>query len=500
MQPVGCSLIIPARVTLRRLLSRLSEAGYSFGNPVVENWRSVYYDTQDGRLFKHQLRLFRAGGDGPWILNDGDRIFAPDAEAGMHFEPGKLPTEVQSLVSGHRLIPYLELQVRQSSITFEGASKGRLLLQKWHFTGGYRKMKAPGPKVLCIAEQQDTSELEHLVVILREAAGSVTEPSDPLEAGLQALGLPLPGTPLPEELRLASSDSVMRAAGKILAQQEYRMTANTEGTLQDLDPEFLHDLRVAVRRCRFAVRQFKAVLLLQAQSELKEELKWIGGLLGRVRDLDVFGEVMRTETEAVDSDEVSRQKLLEHVQDERTAPRLELEEALRSERYRQLTQRLRGPLPEPLSEEAGVEISDTVDGFAGKQIRKRAGKVLEMSPQGEEFSGEELHQLRIALKGLRYTCEFYRDLYPDRLQPLIASLVILQDTLGAHQDAVVAEAKLSKIAETFGRGEAPYELGLVLGRLLERQTHKAVKNRARFEKIWPKKSKRIRKFRRSLKK
>jgi CHAD domain-containing protein len=499
MQLVPCAIIVPARITLQRLVSRLSEAGYSFDDPLVENWRLVYYDTQGGRLFDNQLRLLRVGGDGPWILTESDLIVVPGDQPGAHPEPHKLPSEAESLVCGRRLLPHLELQVRQSSMNFKGASEGRLLLQKWHFSGGYRKLKAPGPKVLCVADQEDEAELEHLIVVLREAAGSVAEPTDPLEQGLLALGLPLPGAPVPDHLRLESKDSLGGVAGKILAQQEYRMTANTEGTLQDLDEEFLHDLRVAVRRSRFAVRQFKSILPQEEQAGLKEELKWIGGLLGRVRDLDVFLEVTRGELESVGADDSIAGKIIEHLERQRSSCRSELEGALGSERYGRLTARLRESVPDQPVEEAG-ETLQRIETFAAKQIRKRAGKVLEMSPRAEEFSVEELHRLRIALKGLRYTCEFYRDLYPDRLQRLIASLVTLQDALGAHQDAVVAVASLSRIAETFGRGGASYELGLVLGRLLERQNQKAVQNRGRFGKRWPKNAKRIRKFRRSLKK
>jgi CHAD domain-containing protein len=498
MQPVFRSFVIPTRFSLPRVRSVLSGAGYACGDAESSAWSVVFYDTQNGLVFRENLRLFRFGEEGPWFVTEGDRLFAPGGGQEAAPQKGDLPAEVDALVSGRKLIPQLELSVKQSSVVFDGASPGRILLQKWRYSGGYRSVTAPGPRVLCIAEQGDLDELERLAVVLREAAGSADEMNDPLEAGLKALELPLPGAPSPPELTLDSSDSVAEAALKILAQQEYRMRANTEGTIQDLDDEYLHDLRVAVRRARFAVRQFKSILPPEPQAELKEDLKWIGGLLGKVRDLDVFLDVLRGELEAIGADDVIRRQIFEHQESERRVPQLELKEALRSERYQRLTERLRAPSRNPADEGSRLEESSTVEDFGRRRIRKRAAKVLANTGREERFSEEELHQLRIELKGLRYTCEFYRELYPDRLRALIDALVGLQDSLGGHQDAVVAEARLQSLAETFRGADATCELGLVFGRLLERQSQKAVRHREEFFRLWGKASKRIKKFRRSL--
>ena len=58
------------------------------------------------------------------------------------------------------------------------------------------------------------------------------------------------------------------------------------GTRLGEDIEELHDMRVATRRLRAALALFSTVLPVRAQT-FREELGWLGRVLGAVRDLDV---------------------------------------------------------------------------------------------------------------------------------------------------------------------------------------------------------------------
>ncbi|MGA9750724.1 MAG: CHAD domain-containing protein, partial [Acidobacteriota bacterium] len=110
----------------------------------------------------------------------------------------------------------------------------------------------------------------------------------------------------------------------------------------------------------------------------------------------------------------------------------------------------------------------------------RAGRAV--TPQSPPA---KLHRLRILFKRLRYTCEFFRDAFPEALPALIEAMVRFQDCLGEHQDAVVAMARIQDLArQLVARGRiAPEEL-LDLGGLIQVHREVARDRRARLAGLW----------------
>ena len=74
----------------------------------------------------------------------------------------------------------------------------------------------------------------------------------------------------------------------MLANLRGAMVANWDGTVDDIDPEFLHDLRVAVRRTRVVLANAKRVLPDDVRQRAREDFAWLGGISGTARDLDVY--------------------------------------------------------------------------------------------------------------------------------------------------------------------------------------------------------------------
>src|SRR4029077_11213973 len=66
------------------------------------------------------------------------------------------------------------------------------------------------------------------------------------------------------------------------------LEANVPGTIRDVDTEFLHDLRVAVRRTRSALKLAGDVLPSGLRERFGTEFKWLGDLTTPTRDLDVY--------------------------------------------------------------------------------------------------------------------------------------------------------------------------------------------------------------------
>jgi CHAD domain-containing protein len=118
---------------------------------------------------------------------------------------------------------------------------------------------------------------------------------------------------------------------------------------------------------------------------------------------------------------------------------------LRSARFRaipracrDLIRRLRRPTA------AGRE---TIASRGAEWVRRDLGKILKAGRAiAADTPDEALHRLRIRCKRLRYDCETLRDLYGKPVAKMARRLAALQDTLGAHQDAVAAQALIERVA------------------------------------------------------
>jgi CHAD domain-containing protein len=226
------------------------------------------------------------------------------------------------------------------------------------------------------------------------------------------------------------------------------MESNLLGTIDDIDPEFLHELRVAVRRTRSVLARAKGVLPEEVRQHHRSELGWLGGLTGPARDLDVYllewdGYVLPLEPGAAPALEPVRAEL----ERRRVAAHDELSTALRSDRYETLMAGWEHWLRTPIAPEtaSGPSIGKAVAERVQSAQRKvlRAGRsITTASP------GEALHDLRKDAKQLRYLLECFGSLLPTKpRKAFVSSLKGLQDNLGAHQDAEVHVTLLRELAE-----------------------------------------------------
>jgi len=97
----------------------------------------------------------------------------------------------------------------------------------------------------------------------------------------------------------------------------------------------------------------------------------------------------------------------------------------------------------------------------------------------------QLHRIRIHFKRLRYTCEFFNDLFGDVFAEAIGKCVEFQDCLGEHQDAQVAQTGLREMAERLAQeGETQPETLIFVGSMIQRLDGVARDRRRIFEKRW----------------
>jgi CHAD domain-containing protein len=274
-------------------------------------------------------------------------------------------------------------------------------------------------------------------------------------------------------------DAAMPAAAA--ARQIHRtlletIRTNEDGVRRDLDSEFLHDFRVAVRRTRAALGQIKGVFPEPAQACFRRELSWLGQLTGPTRDLDVyllkFGDYEAALPPAVRRD---LEPLRGFLAAEQRREQRRLATALGGARYRRLLadwqaflEDERGPGPgdqEPSPPNAGRPIVEV----AGRRIRKVYRRVLDQGRAiGDDSPDESLHRLRIECKKLRYLLEFFRGLYPSpEVDPLIKALKKLQDNLGDFNDYSVQQKQLKDFARRMlDEGVADADTSMAMGALV----------------------------------
>jgi CHAD domain-containing protein len=244
--------------------------------------------------------------------------------------------------------------------------------------------------------------------------------------------------------------------------------ANDPGTRLGRDPESLHDMRVGVRRSRALLRAGKPLIATDTQ-ELNAELKWLGQVLGDVRDLDVLIERLRGEAAELDAgDQRAANALLQTLERERRRKRNALVKALDGARYLALLDRFESTL----AELEPTDSSKTLAELARKQLKKarKAAKALDDDPPNEA-----LHDLRKRGKRTRYAAELAG-------QSKVAKRAEkLQDVLGEHQDSVVAEERLRALGASAQPAQA-----LAAGRLIELERARQAEARRIWRSAWRK--------------
>lgn len=275
-------------------------------------------------------------------------------------------------------------------------------------------------------------------------------------------------------IQLDSGMSTHSAARKICQVLLSVIRSNENGVRKNLDTEFLHDFRVAVRRTRAALSQLKRVFSGEVTRHFRKEFSWLGRTTGPTRDLDVYllkmGEY-RSSLPVGPAEHLD--KLAEFLTEHHKTEHRRLVRALNSSRYRRLLVEWEALLSEPtpgsesLSSEAAAPILKT----ANSRIYRTYRRILKKGSRVEdETPPEALHELRIEAKKLRYLMEFFRSLYQKKqVSRLIKALRRLQDNLGDFNDYHLQQVALYGFAEQLlEEGNAEAETLMAMGRLVDR--------------------------------
>jgi triphosphatase len=474
---------------LARLRSQLpllfAEAGLVDDPAAERRWTEIYLETATGRLARKGYRLLHRDDSGWVLLREGK---GPVGQEGVYHPAGPprgpVGSRVRKVARNEGLVPLIGLQRTERTFRAGRGHEIAVAVEEFVFIDPVDGRTAEGP-LRVRAEGDASADREIRDFVMSRVAGDAVPSFDPVHAGLNALGLPEPGAPVPEALRLHPDDPPVEAARKLLTRQAAAIRANRRGAALDLDPEFLHQVRVAIRRARAALRVFAAELESPRAGAVRRELGELGTRLGRTRDLDVLLPVLVSELARVEASADTRAWILGEFRKRREATAEDARRELASSEVGRLVTMLEGlrPAANPPAPAPGPR---TVAEAAGPVMEKATRKVGRWrSRPVESLTDADLHRIRIALKRLRYASEVFNEIEPAGFRKAVRRLARFQDVLGEAQDARVAIGHLRGLAEAAAYEPHPdVDRLLVLGALVHRRERTIRKQRKRFAALW----------------
>lgn len=274
----------------------------------------------------------------------------------------------------------------------------------------------------------------------------------------------------------ATSLDVVRAA---LAAPTARLVQQDPVVRLGEDPEGVHGARVAVRRLRSNLKTLRPVLDRGWSEELREELRWLGGLLGDVRDVEVLRARFEGKIAQLAGPELSAGKvLLDDLESRRLQAHRVLLRGMRSARYAGLLERLVAGCREPRGQGGRAERPAATTGkLMARPWAKLSRSAVALGPSSSDGA---LHATRIDAKRVRYGAEALAPVFGKRASRFASAAEALQEVLGEHQDAVVA---MSWLADRAMASDDP-AVAFTAGRLAELEAVSRDRARATSPAVW----------------
>ncbi len=451
------------------------------GQPRTETLVSRYYDSPTRRLLKAgvTLRLRRAGRR--WLQTVKG---AGSAAGGLHqraeYEwPLTRPQIDRALLAttpwkkvfaeaAEDLKPLFTTEVRRTSqpLAFADGTLATLCADVGTIRAGARR--APISEIEIELVSGDARRLYDIAQAL-----AVDLPIGAAHLSKGERGYALADNRLVEPVRatrvaLPADISAAKALAAVGADCLRQVGANAEGLAAGGDDEFVHQLRVGVRRLR-SLLQFVAELSPSLPlAPLDEDLQWLGHVAGAARDWDVFAaETLAPITPQLAQPQLRRDlgRLKARATKARNTHRAAVTEAVRSPRVTRMLLAF-GALFADLDAESGVgEQNPSARVLAAATLAKRDRQMRKRSKHLRRLAPADRHRARLAAKRLRYAAEFFAPLYREaRAGRYIDAIAHLQSALGKLNDLATAERLLDELvpAETAARGIA-HAAGIVRG-------------------------------------
>lgn len=440
---------------------------------------ATYYDTAGLELLANRVTLRRrtGGSDAGWHLKlpatvGRLEIHRPAGRSGSPV-PAELAALVRSLLRDRTLQPVVRLRTVRA-LTQLLDTEGRVLAEI-----------ADDAVTATVLGQQSSSSWRELEVELVDgparllpAVGRRLQRQGAVPAAFasklaRALDGQLRAQPVPNghrgPRRGAGAGDVV--AAHLRTQRERLLAWDPQVRLDT--PDAVHQMRVTTRRLRSALASFRPLFTPEATTGLRQELAWLAGVLGVPRDAEVLRDLLTGELGALPEDlrhGPVQDRITTHLEQAYRTAHVQAVAELDGPRYLALLNALDAfvtdpPFARPARRRADREMPALVDRAVRKVTRELAAARAEADLDQRELRS---HEVRKAAKRARYAAEAVTSLLGVQARTLARQMRSVQETLGSHQDSLLAREWL---AEAAARAEAAGEPTFTYGFLYARQAH-----------------------------
>jgi len=453
---------------LRRLRRDPRIRAMQQGRASTRRVRSTYYDTPDRALLRAGLALRLRADGGRWVQTlktEGH------ATAGLHLReewewplPGEaldfglLATTPESkLFRSQRLRTALqpvfvtEFMRTRLRLGFGDGSLAELCLDSGEIRAGRRASAISEAEIELLAGSP--VRLFELALELTERLPLRLGHASKAERGY-ALARGLPTRPVKASQPVLDAEGSVAAAFSIIVHGcMAQVQANETGFLLGRDPEYLHQVRVGLRRLRACFSLFRTVLPQAAFAQVTGWLREQNHALGTARDWDVFVHEMLRALRSQRADEVEVAAFERRCVRVGRAHLRAARDAVACGAWQRLWLELGRLLADGSWQRSQAELALPLGGFAASLMQQRAAGLGKRGKHVQALDAAGRHRLRIAAKKLRYAAEFFATLFPKRrVRPYVQSLAAMQTVLGGLNDAATL---LRLLPEALAGARAP---------------------------------------------
>lgn len=436
------------------------------------------YDTFDWRLYHRSLLLYRSRN--AFHLR---KLFETGAICGAKiptapvfvgdFPEGKLKDRLVPIVRNRALIRLVDVSSRETPYALlgqDGAVLASIVIEELAFSG-QSGAKGSAAYLRLPAAGDFPRGSEAMKIRLGKIGFAECRDREVFFPALKAVGI----TPGGYSTKFTETiDPGMRsdeALKRILRFHLHVMKTNEGNIEKDLDPEFLHDFRVALRRASTALKEMGQAFPPAETDRFGKLLANAGKISGPLRDLDVYlQEEGRHKARLPSALRDDIDPLFKYLRKERSRAFRNLVRHLRSAKYRKHVEACTAFLGDTSGDpDEASEARRPVGEVAGKSILAAYRRIEDLGNEALlSPKDKKLHHLRIACKELRYLLEFFAGLLPrKKADAAIRRLKELQDLLGRFNDLRVQEKYLlSAAGELPRRGKRGTRILLAIGSLL----------------------------------
>lgn len=447
---------------------------------VTRRLDAVYYDTPDRLLDRNglALRVRRSGkrhvltvkrsGSGDPLTRDEWEVALPDGTLDLARLPLAEIGEPLAGLSSGQLAPVFATRIRRRlrRLDYAGALIEIAVDEGTIETG---ENSLPVSEIELELKEGEAAALYELGLALLDIAPLQLETRSKSARGYGLAFSRPPRAVKAKPVEIGAHDNADAAIAAILGSIYGQLLGNLAPVASRSGPEAVHQMRVSLRRLRSALSVLKGEIASPALVPISQEAKHLGQVLGPARNWDVFIAQTVPDIEADGLGEAGLSVLRVAAEPFQARSYAAVQERLADPQTSRFLLSL-GALIERrgwrngLASETMAVLAGPADDFAGRALARTHRKALKRGRGFARLDPEARHQLRLALKKLRYTAEFFLPLFdgaPGR--KYLARLARLQEVLGLANDAATTQHLLAELRGKEAGQELHFAAGAVHG-------------------------------------